>query len=583
MSIVAGYEVGEQLSRGQRSVVHRARRRADGVAVVLKMLLPTLNGPAERGQLAREYEVMRSIDDDRVVRALGIERHEDTVALVVEDFGGTSLRALAQHERLSLRAVLEIAAKVAAALGAVHQQGIVHKDVNPANIVLNPETGVLKLIDFGIATALSRESLAARSLDRLEGTLAYISPEQTGRMNRAIDRRTDLYSLGATLYELLTGEAPFRGDDAVEVVHGHIALEPVAPHLRDPAIPVVVSRIVLRLLAKAAEDRYQSAWGLKADIDLCLAELTAHGTLAEFEPGRHDVPDRFVIPQRLYGRDHEIAALMGTFARAAEGPAELLLVSGSAGIGKSALVHEVHRPITRARGYFAAGKFDQYHRDVPYSALLACLGDLLQQILSEREAALDAWRGRMHEALGANGAVLTDLLPEIALIVGPQPPVEALSPAESQNRFNLVFQRFLRCLAAPQRPLVLFLDDLQWADTSSLKLLQHVLADGETRHLLVLGAYRDNEVTAAHPLTMMLEALRRVGSVPTLLALGSLALEHVEALLVDALRVPPAKARDLASLARDKTLGNPFFLGQFLMEAADAGLLRFDATAHQWT
>lgn len=583
MSIVAGYEVGERLSVGLRSVVHRARRRVDGAAVVLKLLQEGRAGHHERAQLAREFEVMRAVSDDGVVRAVGLERYGDDVALVVEDFGGSSLRALAAREKLTVAAVLEVGSKVAAALGAVHREGIIHKDVNPSNVVLNPETGVLKLIDFGIATTLTRESLAPRSVDRLEGTLAYISPEQTGRMNRSVDRRSDLYSLGATLYELLVGEPPFRGDDAVEVVHGHIALEPVAPHLRDPSVPVAVSRVVLKLLAKAAEDRYQSAWGLKADLDACARALRAGTALPDEEPGRTDVPDRFVIPQRLYGRERELAALMGTFARVAEGAAELLLVSGYAGIGKSALVNEVHRPITRARGYFAAGKFDQYHRDVPYSALLQCLGDLMRQLLAERESSLAAWRARLQEALGENGAVIADLLPDVALIAGPQPPVEALSPAESLNRWNLVFLRFLRCLAAADRPLVLFLDDLQWADSSSLKLLQHVVTDGETRHLLIIGAYRDNEVSAAHPLALTLDALRRAGASPTMLALGPLAQEHVEALVVDALRVSPEDARDLAGLAREKTLGNPFFLGQFLSEAADAGLLRFDAPAHRWT
>ncbi|MFO0628368.1 MAG: AAA family ATPase, partial [Polyangiales bacterium] len=581
--MASGYEVGERLSVGQRSVVHRARRRDDGAAVVLKTLLEGRAGVEARAQLAREYELMRAVADDGVLRPIALERAGDDVSLVVEDFGGTSLRALAARERFGLAAVLEIGARIAAALGAVHRQGIIHKDVNPSNVVMNPETGALKLIDFGIATRLTRESLGVRSVEHLEGTLAYISPEQTGRMNRAVDSRTDLYSLGATLYELLLGEPPFRGADAVEVVHGHIAVPPTAPHLRDPAIPLGVSRVVMKLLAKAAEDRYQSAWGLRADLERCLHALRTLGTVPDFEPGDGDVPDRFVIPQRLYGRERELAMLMGTFARVADGAAELLLVSGYAGVGKSALVHEVHRPITRARGHFAAGKFDQYHRDVPYSALIQCLGDLLRQVLSEREEVLDRWRARLSEALGANGAVLTDMIPELALVVGPQPPVEPLAPAESQNRWNLVFLRFLRCLAAAEHPLVLFLDDLQWADSPSLKLLQHVVTDGETRHLLVIGAYRDNEVDAAHPLALTLDALRRAGAAPTLMALGPLDLAHVEALVTDALRAPPGPASELAALALQKTHGNPFFLGQFLKEAADAGLLRYDADARGWT
>ncbi len=582
MSALVGYELGEKLHEGMRSVVYRGRRRSDGLAVIVKGLRGDQPSREDLAQLKREYEITRGLDVPDVIKVHGLERDGVGVVVIVEDCGAVSLRAHLNGAALAVDEALRIGVRLATALGTVHGAGIIHKDINPSNVVINPATGALKIIDFGIATALSRQSPGVREPDLLEGTLAYISPEQTGRMNRAIDSRADLYSLGVTLYELLTGAVPFHTADAVEMIHAHIAQEPTAPHERAPGVPEGVSRVVLKLLAKAAEDRYQNASGLASDLAHCLDEWTRTGAVDPFPLGRLDVPAALHIAQKLYGREAEVAALLDTYARAAAGRAELVLVAGYSGVGKSVLVAEIHKPVLRRRGRFAAGKFDQFNRDTPYSALLQAFRELVRQALTESEEGLAAWRARLGAALGPNAQVIVEVLPEVELIVGPQPPVEPLGLAESQNRWNLVFTAFVRCFASAAHPLVLFLDDLQWADPPSFKLLTLLLTDPDTRHLLVIGAYRDNEVTAAHPLSLSVEALRKVGLGPTELALQALGADHVEQLLVDTLRVGPAQVRPLVELALEKTGGNPFFLGQFLRSAADEGLLRFDPAEGRW-
>lgn len=582
MITVTGYELGERLHDSARSMVYRARRLSDDLPVVVKMLKAERLLREDLGQLKREYEILRRFDVGGVIRASALERSGVGLALVLEDFGARSLRSWAQGRVLPVMTALEVALRIARALREIHGRGVIHKDVNPSNVVIHPTTLEVKLIDFGISTALTRETPAIRALGRLEGTLPYLSPEQTGRMNRSLDSRTDLYSFGATLYELLTGTLPFATSDPVEMVHAHIAREPEPPHLRRPDVPLAVSRVVLKLLAKAAEDRYQSAAGVQADLETCLEALKADRAIPDFVPGERDVPDRLHLAQRLYGREKELKTLLDTFERAAQGESELLLVSGYSGIGKSALVHEVQKPIVERRGYFASGKFEQLTRDRPYAALIQAFGDLTRQLLTEPEESLAVWRGRIAAALGPNGGVLSAVIPEIELIVGKQAEVEPLGLAESQNRWNLVFQRFVQCFASEAHPLVLFLDDLQWADGPSLKLLSQLCADRDVTHLFVIGAYRDNEVTAGHPLVVMLDELRRAGAHVGAVTLGPLTLPDVTALVVDTFRVAEADARPLASLASEKTGGNPFFLGQFLKEAASEGLITFDASTTAW-
>jgi predicted ATPase/signal transduction histidine kinase len=580
---VVGYALDQPLHWSGRSTIHGGRRQSDGAPVIFKLLSNEYPSAEAVARLRREYELARVAAGHGGVEVLGLEPVQGSWAIVMKDLGARALHLLLGARRLTLEETLQLGGRIATALAAIHQRRIVHKDINPSNIIVSPTTGEVWLIDFGLSTMLSRENPSLRSPNVLEGTLRYLSPEQTGRMNRAIDYRTDLYSLGITLYEMLTGQVPFQAADAVELVHLHIAQRPVPPHEVAPAIPRAVSDVVMKLLAKTAEERYQSALGVKADLELCLAHLGGPGRgPADFTPGRQDVSDRFLLPQKLYGREAEVGVLLETFERAAHGRAELLLVAGYSGVGKSALINEIHKPVVQRHGTFASGKFDQLQRDIPYAPLVQAFSDIVRHLLTENSEHLERWRQRLTQALGESGQVLVEVLPDLERIVGPQPPVMPLPPNEAQLRFHLVFQRFARALAAAEHPLVLFLDDLQWADVPSLELLQSLLTEPDCRHLLLIGAYRDNEVDGAHPLRMMLEALGTEGARLTPLTLSPLSVSHVEQLVVDTLHCEPERARPLARLAYERTGGNPFFLGQWLGMLHAETLLDFDAERSCW-
>ncbi len=579
VSIVTGYTITEEVYRGRRRIVYRGTRDRDGSGVILKTVLDRSGGTES---LSREYELIRSLDIEGVPRAIDLVRTGDRVALVLEDAGRARLKALIPAAGVDLGAFLRLGIQLGKVLQELHERKVIHKDINPNNILVDPETGRLTLIDFSIASRVPAQHQELRHPNVLEGTLTYLSPEQTGRMNRDIDYRTDFYSLGATFYEMLTGRPPFESSDPLEVIHGHIARTPPAPrHLR-PEIPLPLSDMVMKLMAKAAEERYQSALGLKADLSRWLAEWEQGRELSSAVAGRGDFGDRFLLPQRLYGRERQLAELMAAFERVGTGPSQLMLVSGYSGVGKSSLIRELYKPLIGRRGYFIAGKFDQVVR-VPYGALLQAFRELVQQLLTEDEAQVAAWRTRLTEALGSGAPVLAEVVPEVAAILGPQPPAPALGPAETQNRFRMVFQNFLRALARREHPLVVFLDDLQWADAATLKLLEPLLAGAEIESLLLIGAYRDNEVDATHPLTRTLTELGSAGVATRRLPLEPLALPDLVSLVRDTLHCGPEDAEPLARLVSQKTGGNPFFVGQFLKALRDAELLSFDYERERWT
>ncbi|HYG90036.1 MAG TPA: AAA family ATPase [Azospirillum sp.] len=572
------YQLRDVLYQGDRTSVFRGVRRTDGLPVVLKRLNPDLVGPGDIAQLRREFAITRRLAGPGIVRVLDFESDADGCSIVMADSGGVSLAQRCRDRPLTLAESLKVGAQVAAALARIHGGSIVHKDINPANIIWNDAADVVETIDFGIAAELASEN-APTDVARLEGTLAYIAPEQTGRMNRSLDWRSDLYALGATLYDLLTGRPPFGGRDRLEVIHGHIARAPEPPHHLNPAIPPAISAIVLKLLAKEPEQRYQSARGVQADLEACLAALQA-GELERLETfplGRHDRSPRFLVPERLYGRDADIAALMASFERAAAGAAELLLVIGPAGIGKSALVQEIQKPLTGARGWFAEGKFDQFKRNIPYSALVQALNGLAGLLLAEPEEVLDQRRAALARAVGVNGRVVTELVPAFAVILGGQPPLPPVPPAENELRFQLTFQNLFIALATPDRPLVLFLDDLQWADRSSLALLGKLATDSDMRHLLVIGTSRPDSLEAGQPLEVLTGEIARAGGRVTTLAVGPLMPDDVAALVADTVHRDDEAARTLADLCHEKTEGNPFFLSQFLKSLHEDGLIFQDA------
>ncbi|NEO49359.1 MAG: serine/threonine-protein kinase PknK, partial [Moorea sp. SIO4A3] len=582
MRDLSGYQVTEKLHESTNSLVYRGHRRADHQPVILKMLKQAYPSPESIAWFKREYETTKTINLPGVIDVYSLEKLETNWVMVLEDFGGESLNRIIPKQEFTIAEFLHLAIEIVDILGQVHQQHIIHKDINPSNIILNQKTGKLKLIDFGISTTLSREISTFRNPNVLEGTLAYISPEQTGRMNRAIDYRTDFYSLGVTFYELLTGQLPFPSNDVLELVHCHIAKQPTPPQELKPEIPPILSALLLKLMAKNAEERYLSAYRIKADLEECLRQWQTKGQIDALLIDQHNVSDQFQIPQKLYGREQEISTLLAAFERVSQGASEMMLVSGYSGIGKSVLIQEVYKPLTRQHGYCISGKFDQFQRDIPYASLIQAFRSLVQQLLTESEQEIHNWREKLQGELGENGQVIIEFIPEVELIIGPQPPVPELPPTELQNRFNFVFKKFIKIFTQPEHPLVIFLDDLQWADRASLELIQRLMTAADNKYLFLIGAYRDNEVNDVHPLNQSLEQLEKARVIIKRILLPPLALNDVTQLIVDTFFVDSITAKQLAQLIQEKTGGNPFFINEFIKSLYSEGWLYFNYPYQKW-
>ncbi len=569
-----GYQILACLYESVNSSVYRGRRQEDNQPVIIKVLKQEYPTEEQVQRYQKEYEIIRQLNLDGIVRAYDLQQYQNQWVMILEDFGGESLKKLMKSQELTLIGFLTLAIKIVKNLGSIHAKNIIHKDINPANIVLNTVTGQVKIIDFTIATTVN-DGITPNKKPTLAGTLAYISPEQTGRINSLIDYRTDLYSLGVTLYELLTKTLPFDATEPMELIHCHLAKEPIPPHAKKPEIPEIISDIILKLLAKSPEDRYQSAWGLQADLENCLTQLQETGKILPFKLGTEDISARFKIPEKLYGRDQDIADLIAAFKRVSNGAKEMILVAGYSGIGKSALIREIYQPVVQSGGYFISGKFDQFQRGTPYSAVVSAFSQLVSLLLSQSEESLEKWRGKIMSALGNNAQIIIDVIPEIEFIIGPQPAVPVLQPAEAQNRFNLVFQNFIQVFCSKAHPLVIFLDDLQWADSASLKLIKLMMSDDRTKYLCLIGAYRDNEVNATHPLMMTIDMLRHEQVRVSRYYLSPLNLEQTTQFIADTLHKPAEFVESLAELVLRKTQGNPFFIAEFLKTLHQENLLTF--------
>jgi len=572
-----GYQRGEPIHDSSASSVYRARRISDGTLVVVKRSRGTAVSAGQLTRYRNEFELLGSLDSEGVVKARELVRHEGQIALVLEDVAGVSLRRWIETQiGADLDRRLQIAARLAAILGEVHAAHIIHKDISSHNVVYDPESRRCKLIDFGIATRLRSQENKFQAPAALEGTLAYIAPEQTGRMNRSLDYRADLYSLGVTFYELFTGVLPNDSSDPLEMVHFHIAGKPMPPRERSASVPEAVSDIVMKLLQKEPENRYQSATGLAADLNACRAALASGGALERFPLGTQDAVDRFEPSQKLYGRSAETQVLLQSFERVARGGVEAVMVSGQTGIGKTSLVQEIYQPITRRRGYFVAGKFDQLQQNVPFSALVTALQDLVQQLLTESEEAIASWRRAIHDAVHPNGQLIVDVVPALELIIGKQPRVPDLEAFEAQNRFNLVFQNFVQVFCKRAHPLVLFLDDMQWADAASLNLVTLIVSARATESLLLVTTYRDNEVSANHPFMLAAKEQAKQGVRMHSINLRSLGAPEVAEFVAEALHQDVATATPLAHIVHQKTGGNPFFMRQFLQALYASKLIYFE-------
>ncbi|MFB2917979.1 trifunctional serine/threonine-protein kinase/ATP-binding protein/sensor histidine kinase [Aerosakkonema funiforme] len=581
---LTGYQLKTELYNGSRTVVYRGHREADSLPVAIKFLKNPYPSFSELVQFRNQYTIAKNLTSPLIIQTYSLENYQNGYALVMEDFSGIALSEyFPPQQKLpakSLPDFLRIAIALCDAIDVLYRSRIIHKDIKPRNILINPQTKEVKLIDFSIASLLPRETQTLLNPNQLEGTLAYISPEQTGRMNRGIDYRTDFYSLGVTFYELLTGELPFQSNEPMELVHCHIAKRPKLVNEINPDIPVVLSEIVSKLMAKNAEYRYQSALGLKWDLEQCWQQLQTKGKIEAFPIAQQDLCDRFIIPDKLYGRDTEVQTLLEAFDRVSLGATEMMLVAGFSGIGKTAVVNEVHKPIVRQRGYFIKGKYDQFQRNIPFSALVQAFRDLMGQLLSESDSKINSWKIKILEVVGENGQVLIDVIPELEHIIGNQPPATELSGTAAENRFNLLLQKFVQIFTHPEHPLVIFLDDLQWADSASLKLLQLLMQD--TKYLLLLGAYRDNEVSPTHPFILTVDELEKAGAVVNKIILQALSEINLNQLVTDTLNCESSLAQPLTTLIYQKTQGNPFFATQFLKALNNEQLIAFDFAYRHW-
>ena len=561
-----------------------SRAVSDGEPLPVLAAVP-LTSPPSPGAIARlqhAFKLRHELDPSWAARPLRLAADNGRLTLLSEDPGGEPLlRLLGQPWEIT--SFLRFAIGLAAALARLHGRGLIHKDIKPANILVNNATWSVWLTGFGIASHLPRERQAPGSTEAIAGTLAYMAPEQTGRMNRSIDSRSDLYACGITLYETITGSLPFSASDPMEWIHCHIARPPIPPSELTGGIPGPIEAIILKLLAKSPEDRFQTAAGLEADLRTCLTSWVGRRRIDPFPIGARDMPDRLLIPEKLYGRKLAVDALVAAFDRvAAKGGAEIILVSGHGGVGKSSVVSEFSKSVVPPQGLFAAGKFDQYKRDIPYATLAQAFQSLVRRILGRDETELNRWRQALLEALGPNGHLMVNLIPELATIVGEQPPIPDLPPEQARNRFQMVFRRFLSAFAQPEHPLALFLDDLQWLDAATLELLEHMVAEPDVRHVLLIGAYRANELDPSHALVRTLQRIRGAGMSVQEIALGPLAPRDVRRLIADALRTEPGHVRPLAKLVFEKTAGNAFFVNQFIDALAEEGMLAFDSDERAW-
>ena len=579
---VTGYEITDKLYESANSLVYRTKAQEGRPKLILKIRKGYYPVPEELVRFHQEFEITQMLHSPNIIRVFGIEKFKNTLVLLVEDFDGSPVSFWTKQSTFSLLESLKLSIKICEGIADVHAQNIIHKNINLSNIIWNRDSNVVKIIDFGISSRLERDLTFPGPLGFLEGDLFYMSPEQTGRMNRALDYRSDFYSLGVTLYELFTGERPFEAEDPLEMIYCHIAKEPLSPEKINPLIPVVLSQIILKLLAKSADDRYQSTEGIKADLMECLRQFESVGEIAPFTLAGNDVSPRFHLPAKLYGREEDAIILANSFERVCRGEMIFTLVDGYSGVGKSCLVQELYRPLAIAKGRYISGKYDQYHRNIPYSALTKAFSSLCSQLLGESTNVLNQWRQKILDAVGRNGQVLIEVIPDLEKIIGPQPEVTAVDPQAAQNRFNQLFQNFVAIICRPEEPLILFLDDLQWADSASLVLIKTIAANPRLHSLHLVGAYRNNEVDASHPFSLMLNELEKDGRAISTIHLGNLPYDSVMTLVSDTLSLPTDAVSELAGMIYSKTDGNAFFTMEFIKGLHVEGLVEFSHERRRW-
>ncbi|MEN6349660.1 MAG: AAA family ATPase, partial [Syntrophomonas sp.] len=564
------------------SIIYKAFNRETNEKVIVKTLNRELYDSASLAKLKNEYRLLTKLAGDYVVKAYEFLNVENRFSIVIEDFDAISLDQYMSTSLIGIREFLFIALEIAKCLEHIHKNQIIHKDINPSNIVYNPDSQVIKLIDFGISSEFSFETMQALNPHKLEGRLSYISPEQTGRMNRPVDYRTDFYSLGVTLYELACRQLPFVSDDPAEIVHCHIAKTPRPAHQVNAEIPQTVSAIISKLMGKMPEERYKNAQGIIFDLHTCLKQLDYNGAVGELQLGSRDISSKFEVPKKLYGRTDELENLLTSFANISQGNAEFILIGGYSGIGKTSLVNELHKPVIKEHGIFISGKYDQFNRNTPYSACFQAIDQFCTYILAEPEKEIERWEKRIIRALGANGRLITEAVPRLRLIIGEQPDLGELSALEEQTRFRIALKNWMTAISAPEHPVVFFMDDVHWADIASLDLFKSLFTDHTIKSLMFVGTYRDNEVDAAHPLIRTIEKIKSNNGIVKSIKLENLDVRAVAQIVSDIVSRPEQEVYQLAGIAHERTRGNPFYTIEFLKYCHDNDLLYYDQDEIRW-
>ncbi|WP_019505653.1 AAA family ATPase [Pleurocapsa sp. PCC 7319] len=579
MNIFDDYKISEKFYDDSHYHIYRATRQSDRIDVLLKTIPPQLSNLKSVTWLKNEYQILQNLNLTGIIKPYRLQKYNNSLALILEDFAGEFLDQFLELKKPLQSDFLTIAIQLVTIIQELHQNQIIHKNLQPSSILINPETLEVKITNFDIATNVVKENPNSQQLEATN--IAYISPEQTGRMNLPLDYRTDLYSLGVIFYQILTGKLPCQAEDSLQLMHCHLAQTPDSPHQLNPDIDETISSIVMKLLAKNPEDRYQSANGIKADLEICQIQYQHHGKIKPFDLGTIDRRSQFVIPQKLYGRSSAIDTLVSSLDRVYSGATEIILVSGSSGMGKTSVICEVTKPIVKQKDFFLTGKFEQLKRNIPYEAIIQAFRSLIRQLLTENTDNIKVWQEKILSVVGKNGKVITDIIPELELIIGSQPDVIKLPTKENQNRFNTVFEKFVRIFAQQEHPLVMFLDDLQWADSASLKLIELLLSNSNSQYLLIIGAYRDDEVNSTHPLIQTIEKIQQNTRISNI-ALQPLTCDDINQLLVDTLHCQPEQSCPLAELLFDRTRGNPFFLNQLLQTLHAEKLLTFNFSSWSW-
>ena len=577
MDKIGNYRIIESLSETKELLICRAEQQNDTHTCLIKLLKAEHSTQGSIARFKQEYNIIKSINLESVIKAYGLIQVDAGYALILEDFKGTTLKKWLGNVSLSdIALFLKIAIKLAETLGYLHDMNIVHRDINPANILINPATYRIKLTHFALSTRFTDENRDIYNPGIIEGTLAYMSPEQTGRMNRQVDYRTDLYSLGITFYEMLSSTVPFKFNDPLELIHAHIAKKPVELAALKATVPVILSRIIMKLLSKTADERYQNSFGLMSDLMRCRQDLETRGEIAEFELATHDIPVTFIIPQLLIGREKQLDNLLENFRDVRQGSCRINFVLGDPGLGKSTLVDEIRRPIIAGRGHYISGKYDEFGRNVPYSAIIRAFRSLIRQILMEKEEIIAVWKAGILAVLKENAQVIIDVIPDLEFITGKQPHLVELDLEEARNRFHLVFRNFIKVFAMREHPLVLFLDDLQWIDSASIDLLESLVCDEQLKFFFLICACQEKTIYDSHPIRFMRDFLTRQGISYQDILLEPFSVENINQLIGILFKTDAQLTLPLARIIHNKTNGNPFFMNQFLKALHSEKIIRFD-------